>query len=86
MATNKIPVRVGMVYNQSPFQVMDPQTTITVGTGKSFEELQVDVGLGFQSGQYKYPDLFPVENDVRPSLDRVTESKFNFMLSISYTI
>ncbi len=86
MATNKIPVRVGMVYNQSPFQVMDPQTTITVGTGKSFDELQVDVGLGFQSGQYKYPDLFPVENDVRPSLDRVTESKFNFMLSISYTI
>ena len=86
MTTSQIPVRVGLVFKQSPFQVLDPQTVFTVGSSKSFGDLQVDFAAGFQSTQYNYPDLFPVEDDVRPSLDTVSESLFNFMFSFKYNL
>jgi len=86
ITTSQIPVRVGLVFKQSPFQVLDPQTVFTVGSSKSFGNLQVDFAAGFQSTQYKYPDLFPVEDDVRPSLDTVSESLFNFMFSFKYNL
>ena len=86
MTLSNIPVRVGLIYKQSPFQVLDPNTIITVGSGKSFGKVLVDFALGFQSMQYKYPDLFPVEDDVRPDLDTVKESSFNFMVSLKYSL
>ena len=85
MTTSQVPVRVGLVFKQSPFQVLDPQTVFTIGSSKSFGDLQVDFAAGFQSTQYNYPDLFPVEVDVRPSLDTVSESLFNFIFSFKYT-
>jgi hypothetical protein len=81
-----IPVRVGMIYKQSPFQTLDPTSTITVGSGFNIEKLKIDFATGFQSMEYGYPDLFPVDGDVRPDLDRVKESSFHFNISLSYTI
>ena len=86
MTLSNIPVRVGLIYKQSPFQVLDPNTMITIGSGKSFGKVMVDFALGFQSMQYKYSDLFPVENDIRPALDTVSESEFNFMFSVKYSL
>ncbi len=84
-AMDKIPVRAGLIFRNSPLSAIDPESIFTFGTGKSFGRLTVDVAGHYSVRSYKYPDLFPVNGETRPDFDTVTESNFNFTSTLHYT-
>ena len=55
------PIRAGLIYSESRFLGLDPKTTITLGTGKDFGRINLDVALTYNSFKYKYYDLFPFD-------------------------
>ncbi len=50
----------------------------------SYNQLEVSYGSTFSLYNYDYPDLFPVEGDVRNYYDSVYESRFDLLLSLIY--
>ena len=56
------------------------------GSGKKIENVVIDISGTYQLYTYKYPDLFVVENDIRPDYyDTIRDSQLNLFLSVSYS-
>tara|TARA_Y100001970_G_scaffold93375_1_gene117720 strand:- start:5974 stop:7266 length:1293 start_codon:yes stop_codon:yes gene_type:complete len=81
---NNIPIRAGVLYSDSPIQMLSPRTKFSIGSGFSYNQLEVSYGSTFSLYNYDYPDLFPVEGDVRNYYDSVYESRFDLLLSLIY--
>ncbi|MCK4813686.1 MAG: hypothetical protein KAT14_07095, partial [Candidatus Marinimicrobia bacterium] len=60
------------------------RSTIHVGSGWISDNLRVDIGLAIYENMYHYDDLFPVEDEMRESLDKVKENGIRANLSVSY--
>ena len=79
------PVRGGLVYSTSPVNSLPSSTMFTFGSGKKIENIVIDISGTYQLYTYKYPDLFVVENDVRPDdYDTIRDSQLNLFLAVSY--
>jgi len=80
------PVRGGLVYSTSPVNSLPATTMFTFGSGKKIGNILIDISGTYQLYTYKYPDLFVVENDVRPNYyDTIRDSQLNLSLSVSYS-
>ena len=80
------PVRGGLVYSTSLVKTLPSSTMFTFGSGKKIENILIDVSATYQLYTYKYPDLFVVEDDVRPDYyDTIRDSQLNLFLAISYS-
>ena len=79
-----MPIRFGFVYEQNPMSNEMNRSTLHLGSGWVSDELKVDVGLAIYQNMYHYEDLFPVEDEVRESLDKVKESGIRANISLSY--
>ena len=80
-------LRSGISYKQSSFQTsyLSPLTTFSFGTSKTVNKLNFDISASYSYQKYKYHDLFPVQDDVRPDFDNVHESNWSLISTISYT-
>ncbi len=85
LALKTIPVRAGLEFREPRFNGVSPTSIFTFGTGKHFGHLAVDLAGAYYISTYDYPDVFPVLGDVRPDLDRVSESNLSVKISVKYT-
>ena len=79
-----VPFRFGFVYENNPMNNEMNRSTIHVGSGWISDNLRVDIGLAIYENMYHYDDLFPVEDEMRESLDKVKENGIRANLSVSY--
>ena len=80
------PVRGGLVYSTSPVNSLPSSTIFTFGSGKKIGNIKIDFSGTYQLFTYKYPDLFVVEDDIRPDYyDTVRDSQLNLLLAVSYS-
>ena len=78
-------LRVGLSYKEPSFKTLSPLTTFCFGTSKKVSNFIFDIAASYSYQKYLYPDLFPVEGDVRPDYDNVYESNWSLISTISYT-
>ena len=55
-----------------------------IDTGKTIGNLNLDIAGTYCFHSFKYPDLFPVEDDTRTEYDLVRESQLQLYLAVSY--
>ena len=85
MTVHSVPLRAGLIFSETAFQSLYPESIFTFGTGKSFGNVIIDISGQFSVlGTYDYGDLFPVDGDIRPDFDRVNESRFESRLTLTY--
>ena len=51
--------------------VLDPKTTLTLGTGKKFNNLVLDFAMNYNMISYMHHDIFPMMNTSNLSCDDV---------------
>ena len=83
------PIRAGLVYSESPFLILDPKTVLTLGTGKKFGDVILDLALNYNKLSYLYYDLFPTEDIFDLSCDEigcdtVKENSLIFLATVRY--
>ena len=78
------PIRGGLVYRTAFLPAMSPVSMFTFGTGKNIGNLIIDVAGTYCFQSFQYPDLFPIEDDIRPDYDLVRESQLHLQLDIRY--
>ena len=82
------PIRAGLVYSESIFDVIDPKATLTLGTALKIGGAEFDLAMNYSMLSYKYIDIFPLEEDYYGSscdlviCDKVTESNLSFLTTI----
>jgi len=81
------PIRAGLVYSESPFSIIEPASTLTLGTGKKIGRFEFDVAMNYSTIKYKYFDIFPLEDIYSLSCedigcDNVTENKLSFLTTL----
>jgi hypothetical protein len=79
-----VPLRFGFTYEQNPMSNDMNRSTINVGSGWSNDHITLDIGLMIWQNMYYYSDLFPVEEEVRATLDKVKENGLRINVSLSY--
>lgn len=79
-----VPLRFGFTYEKNPMNNDMNRSTINVGSGWSGENLTLDIGFLIYQNMYYYSDLFPVEDEVRATLDKVKENGLRVNFSVSY--
>ncbi len=72
------------MYRTAYIPAMKPVSIFTFGSGKSIRNLMVDVAGTYCFQSFSYPDLFPVEGDIRTDYDLVRDSQFNLQLALTY--
>ncbi|MEA2078052.1 MAG: hypothetical protein U9O95_08555 [Candidatus Marinimicrobia bacterium] len=80
-----IPFRFGFTYEKNPMNNDMNRSTINVGSGWASDNLTLDVGILIYQNMYYYSDLFPVEDEVRTTLDKVKENGLRVNISLSYS-
>ena len=83
------PIRAGLVYSESPFLILDPKTVLTLGTGKKFGDVTLDLALNYNKLSYLHYDLFPTEdifdlNCDEIGCDTVKENSLIFLATVRY--
>ena len=78
------PIRGGLVYRTAYIPAMKPVSMFTFGSGKSIGNLIIDAAGIYCFQSFSYPDLFPVEGDIRTDYDLVRDSQFHLMLAFTY--
>ena len=78
------PIRGGLVYRTAILPAMSPVSMFTFGTGKTIGNMVIDVAGTYCFQSFSYPDLFPVEGDIRTDYDLVRDSQLHLMLSLTY--
>ena len=78
------PIRGGLTYQTPKLIAMNPVSTFTFGTGKTIGNLILDIAGAYCFHSFKYPDLFPVEDDTRTEYDLIRESQLQLYLAVSY--
>ena len=79
-----VPFRFGFTYEKNPMNQDMNRSTINVGSGWSNDHINLDIGLLIYQNMYYYSDLFPVEGEVRTTLDKVKENGLRMNVSLSY--
>ena len=80
----KTPIRGGLVYQTPSIHVLKPVSMFTFGTGKTIGSLVIDAAGTYCFQSFYYPDLFPVEDNIRPDYDLVRDSQLNMQLAFTY--
>ena len=78
------PIRGGLVYRQASILAMKPVSMFTFGSGKSIGNLKIDYAGTYSFQSFNYPDLFPVEGDIRSEYDLVRDSQLHLQLAATY--
>ena len=78
------PIRGGLVYRTAFIPAMKPVSMFTFGSGKSIGNLVIDFAGTYSFQSFNYPDLFPVEGDIRSDFDLVRDSQLNLQLALTY--
>ena len=78
------PIRGGLVYRTAFIPAMKPVSMFTFGSGKSIGNLEIDYAGTYSFQSFNYPDLFPVEGDIRPQYDLVRDSQLHLQLAVTY--
>ena len=78
------PIRGGLVYRTAFIPAMKPVSMFTFGSGKSVGNLEIDYAGTYSFQSFNYPDLFPVEDDIRAEYDLVRESQLHLQLAVTY--
>ena len=78
------PIRGGLVYRTAFIPAMKPVSMFTFGSGKSIGNLEIDYAGAYSFQSFNYPDLFPVEGDIRPQYDLVRDSQLHLQLAVTY--
>ena len=78
------PIRGGLVYRTAFIPAMKPVSMFTFGSGKSIGSLEIDYAGTYSFQSFNYPDLFPVEGDIRVDYDLVRDSQLNLQLALTY--
>ena len=78
------PIRGGLTYQSPRLIAMSPISMLTFGTGKNIKNFTIDIAGTYSFYSFKYPDLFPVENDTRLDYDLVRESQIQLQLALTY--
>ena len=78
------PIRGGLVYRTAFIPAMKPVSMFTFGSGKSIGNLVIDYAGTYSFQSFNYPDLFPVEGDIRADYDLVRDSQLNLQLALTY--
>jgi len=81
---NGTPIRGGLVYQTAILPAMSPVSMFTFGTGKNIGNIIIDAAGTYCFQSFNYPDLFLVEDDIRPDYDLVRESQLHLQLDLSY--
>ena len=85
---NKFPLRAGFIYSEPIFEVLEPKTTITLGTGTIINNISIDFAMDYSIDNYRYYDIFPISNvfentcESDQNCNKVKESKLNFLTTI----
>jgi len=79
-----VPLRFGFTYEKNPMNSDMNRSTINMGSGWEGENLSLDIGILIYQNMYYYSDLFPVEDEVRATLDKVKENGLRINVSLSY--
>ena len=79
-----IPIRGGLMYRQTEIPAIKPVSIFTFGSGKSIGNFMVDIAGTYCFQSFSYPDLFPVEGDIRSDFDLVRDSQFHLQLAFTY--
>ena len=78
------PIRGGLIYRTAFIPAMKPVSVFTFGSGKSIGNLLIDYAGTYSFQSFNYPDLFPVEGDIRANYDLVRDSQINLLLALTY--
>ena len=78
------PIRGGLVYRQTVIPAMKPISIFTFGTGKTIGNMVIDAAGTYCFQSFSYPDLFPVDGDIRTDYDLVRDSQLNLQLGLTY--
>jgi len=78
------PIRGGLVYRTAFIPAMKPVSMFTFGSGKSIGNLEIDYAGTYSFQSFNYPDLFPVEGDIRSEYDLVRDSQLHLQLAVTY--
>ena len=78
------PIRGGLVYRTAFIPAMKPVSMFTFGSGKSIGNLVIDYAGTYSFQSFNYPDLFPVEGDIRSEYDLVRDSQLHLQLAVTY--
>jgi len=78
------PIRGGLVYKTAFIPAMKPVSIFTFGSGKSIGNLKIDYAGTYSFQSFNYPDLFPVEGDIRSEYDLVRDSQLHLQLAVTY--
>ena len=78
------PIRGGLVYRTAYIPAMKPVSMFTFGSGKSIGKLVIDYAGSYSFQSFNYPDLFPVEGDIRSENDLVRDSQLHLQLAVTY--
>jgi len=79
------PIRGGLIYKTSFIPAMKPISIFTFGSGKSIGNLEIDYAGTYSFQSFYYPDLFPVEGDIRSKYNLVRDSQLHLQLAVTYT-
>ena len=78
------PIRGGLVYSQAAIPAIKPVPMFTFGPGKTNGNIIIDAAGTYCFQSFSYPDLFPVEGDIRTDYDLVRDSQLNLQLGLTY--
>ena len=78
------PIRGGLVYKTAFIPAMKPISMFTFGSGKSIGNLEIDYAGTYSFQSFNYPDLFPVEGDIRSENDLVRDSQLHLQFALTY--
>ena len=74
-----------MEYRTSEFRPhISSTSSFSMGSGVELYGIKFDYGIKYKHIRYNYPDLFPVENEFRPDLDIVNDSKIILLGTLTY--
>ena len=78
------PIRGGLIYKTAFIPAMKPVSMFTFGSGKSIGNLVIDYAGTYSFQSFNYPDLFPVEGDIRSENDLVRDSQLHLQFAVTY--
>ena len=84
LTPNNIPIRAGLIYKQPSISILKPTSIFTFGTGKTIQNINIDLSGNYSIYTYNYPDLFVIPGEVRPEYDLIRESEFIIKFDINY--
>jgi hypothetical protein len=84
---NSYPIRAGLVYKESIFDMIEAISVLTLGTGMKIGKVELDLVMNYSTFSYKYFDIFPLEDIYSLSCDivgcdNVTENRLSFLTTI----